>query len=89
MFDPPSTRVVTQAIRAWNTYAPADAEHIPEGIVPMGEPIVIEPITAIEVLLWTDVRGETMALVSWRHTLYLVGEDDLEKRTIRISEGES
>jgi hypothetical protein len=84
MVDPPSIRLVTQAIRAWNIFPPADEEHIPNEMVPRGEPIVIEPITAIEVMLWTHVGEETMALVSWRHALYLVGEDDLEKGTMRV-----
>jgi hypothetical protein len=64
MLDPPSARVVKEAIHAWNDFPPADVEHIPDGILPVGEPILIEPITAIEVLLWTHVQGQTMALVS-------------------------
>jgi hypothetical protein len=84
MLDPPSTRVVTQPIRAWNIYTPADEEHISEGIVPVGEPVTIERLSGIEVLLWTHVKSETMALVLWRHTLYLVKEDDLETRTMRV-----
>ena len=84
MLDPPSTRLVTRSMRGWNIYPTANEEQIPEGIVPVGEPITIERVSAIEVLLWTHVNSETMALVLWRHTLYLVKEDDLETRTMRV-----
>ena len=84
MLDPPSNRLVIRSIRAWNIDPPADQEHIPEGIVSVGEPITIEPLSGIEVLLWTHVNSETRALVLWRHTLYLVKEDDLETRTMRV-----
>ena len=83
--DSASTRRVKQAIRAWKTDLPADAEHIRQGaIVPVGEPVEIEPFEEIHVLRWTRVGVGTMALVSWRETLYLVAEDDLEERTMRV-----
>ena len=53
-------------------------------MAPVGEPVVIEPFEEIHVLQWTTVSGEVMALVSWRETLYLVADDDLEKRTMRV-----
>ena len=83
MLDPPSTRLVTRSIHAWNIDPPADQEHIPDGVEPVGEPITIETLSGIEVL-WTHVKSETMALVCWRDTLYLVEEDDLETRTMRV-----
>jgi len=84
MLNPPSTRLVIRSIRAWNIDPAADQEHIPAGVEPVGEPITIETPSGIEVLLWTHVKSETMALVSWRHTLYLVKEVDLETRTMRV-----
>jgi hypothetical protein len=81
---PAKSRLVIRSIRAWNIDPPADQEHIPEGVEPVDEPITIETLSGIEVLLWTHVKSETMALVCWRHTLYLVKEDDLETRTMRV-----
>jgi hypothetical protein len=82
---PPDNRRVKQAIRAWKTDVPGEQEHIPTGaIAPVGEPVVIEPFEEIHVLRWTTVSREVMALVSWRETLYLVADDDLEKRTMRV-----
>lgn len=83
--DPPDSRRVKQAIRVWKADLPAEQEHIPKGtITPVGEPVEIEPFEEIHVLRWTSVYGETMALISWRDTLYLVDEDDLQDRTMRL-----
>lgn len=61
MLDPPSTRRVKQAIRAWKTDLPTEEEHIRLGaIAPMGKPVVIEPFEEIHVLRWTNVCGKTM-----------------------------
>ena len=83
--DPPDSRRVKQAIRAWKADLPDELEHIPTGpITPVGEPVLIEPFEEIHVLRSTIVYGEPMALISWRDALYLVDEDDLERRTMRV-----
>ena len=83
--DPPDNRRVKQAIRAWRTDLPDEQEHLSKGaIVPVGEPVEIEPFEEIHVLRWTSIGGEAMALVSLRDALYIVTEDDLEQRTIRV-----
>jgi hypothetical protein len=83
--DPPSTRRVKQSLRAWKTDLPAEAQHILLGaIFPVGEPVEIERFEEIHVLRRVRVSVGTMALVSWRDTLYLVNEADLEHRTIQI-----
>ena len=46
--------------------------------------MVIEPFEEIQILRWTRVGVGTMAVVSWRDALYLVAEDDLEERTMRV-----
>jgi hypothetical protein len=53
-------------------------------VAPVGEPILIEPFEEVQFLRRTKVSGETMALVCWRDTLYLVREDDMETRTMRV-----
>jgi hypothetical protein len=53
-------------------------------ITPVGQAVLIEPFEEIHVLRWTSVYGEPMALIAWRDTLYLVDEDDLEGRTMRV-----
>jgi hypothetical protein len=83
--DPANTRRVKQSIRAWKTDLPGEQEHIPKGtITPVGEPVLIEPFEEIHVLRWTSVYGEDMALISWRDMLYLVADDDLKERTMRV-----
>ena len=83
--DPPDNRRVKQSLRAWTTDLPAEAEHISRGpIVPVGGAVEIEPFEELHVLRWTRVGAGTMALVSWRDALYLVAEDDLEERTMRV-----
>ena len=78
-------RRVKQAMYAWKTGLPDVSEHIPKGTIePVGEPIVIEPFEEIHLLRWTSVSGYAMALVSWCDTLYLVAEEDLEYRTMRM-----
>ena len=83
--DPPSIRRVKQPLQAWKTDLPADAEHISRGpILPVDEPVEIEPFEEIHVLRQVRVGVGTMALVSWRDALYLVAKDDLEERTMRV-----
>ena len=83
--DPPSIRRVKKALRAWTPRLFDSAEQIPIGpVAPVGEPILIEPFEEIQFLRRTKVSGEAMALVCWRDALYLVKEDDLETRTMRV-----
>jgi hypothetical protein len=84
--DPPDSSEVTQAIRAWRLGHRASKEPVPKmAIGPMGDTVVIEPFQEIRILFWTDVTGEVMALVSWCNALYMVTEDDVEQRTMRVS----
>ena len=74
-----------QAIRGWKPQLSDIAELILKGpIAPVGEPVLIEPFEEIQVLRRTMVNGETMALICWHDTLYLVIDKDLEERTIRV-----
>jgi hypothetical protein len=83
--DPPESRQVTQAIHAWRVDRHASKGHLLKiGIGPVDEPIVIAPLEEIRVLWWTAVSGETMAVVSFLGTVYLVREDDVEQRTKRV-----
>jgi hypothetical protein len=83
--DPANSRRVKQSIRAWKTDVPGEQEHIPKGtITPVGQAVLIEPFEEIHVLRWTSVYGEDMALISWRDALYLVDEEDLQDRTMRV-----
>jgi hypothetical protein len=83
--DPPSILRVKKALRAWTPRSSDIGELIPVGpVAPVGEPILIEPFEEVQFLRRTNVSGETMALVCWRDALYLVREDDLETRTMRV-----
>jgi hypothetical protein len=83
---PPHTRVVKQPLRAWQTDLPTETEHIPRGpIAPLGEHVVIEAFEEVLALPWAIASdGQTMALVCWGDALYLVLENDLQERTIRV-----
>ena len=81
-------RRVKHALRAWKAGLSDVAELIPLGpVAPIGEPILIQPFEEVEVLRRTGVSGEIMVLVSWGDTLYLVTEDNLEERTMRVFRG--
>jgi hypothetical protein len=83
--EPSSIRRVKQAIRAWKPELSDTTELIPKGtIAPVGEPVSIDRFEEIEVLRSTRCKGEALALICWRDALYLVTEEDLEKRTIRV-----
>jgi hypothetical protein len=78
-------RRVKQALRVWKAGLSDVLEQIPDGpIAPIGEPILIGPFEEVQVYRRTRVSEETMALISWRDTLYLVIDQDLTNRTIRL-----
>ena len=78
-------RRVKKALRAWRAELQDVEEHLQkESIFPAGEPEVIEPFEEIRVLRWINLGWQTMALVSWGDVPFLVTEDELERRTIRV-----
>jgi hypothetical protein len=78
-------RRVKQPLRAWKASFSDHADFIPIGpIETPGEPFLIQPLEEVEVLRSTCVSGEIMVVVSCRDMLYLVSEDDLEERTMRV-----
>ena len=83
--DPQETHWVKQTLRAWKAGLSDIEELTTVGPTePVGEPILIERFEEIQVLRRTSVSGETMALISWRDTVLLVIDQDLETRTIRV-----
>jgi hypothetical protein len=82
---PSERRRVKQAIPVWKANLPEDFEHLPAGpIAPVGELIWVDAFEELRVVRRTRNRGEKMVLVAWDGSLYLVSEDDLEERTIRV-----
>ena len=63
ILDPSRTRQVMLAIHAWQTKLFDDEEYTLEGsIMPLGELVMIEPLSAVLVLLWIKFNREAMAL---------------------------